>query len=171
LLWYLAVTCDALGLDVAEIQTANLAKLKARYPGKFTEQNAQERDLEKELIALQMQDRIQLKALDEIGKEVAPERYNKGVECIDEIRILLGRDGFIAFLHGQVVKYAYRERAKEGDAQKAEWYRQMLMHILTGSPDPRTHRPGFVPIDFTNPPVTRRELVAKYLRGPEGLLL
>ena len=35
-LWGLAELCDVYGFDLGEVATANIAKLKARYPVKFT---------------------------------------------------------------------------------------------------------------------------------------
>lgn len=56
-----------------------------------------------------------------------------GIECIDAIRAALGRDGFIAFLKGQVVKYTWRA-GKKGDqaidAEKAQWYQNKLVGVL-----------------------------------------
>lgn len=46
--WYNAILTDAAGLDMEEIQATVIAKLKARYPDKYTDQNAIERDLETE---------------------------------------------------------------------------------------------------------------------------
>lgn len=46
--WYQAVGIDALRLSFANILRANIAKLKARYPEKFTSENAINRDLENE---------------------------------------------------------------------------------------------------------------------------
>lgn len=43
--WYCAIIADELGLDFAKVMDTNIAKLKARYGEKFTEQAAQERDL------------------------------------------------------------------------------------------------------------------------------
>lgn len=48
ILWYLAILCDALGTDFDTEMQRNIAKLKARYPQKFTSENALNRDLEKE---------------------------------------------------------------------------------------------------------------------------
>lgn len=45
LMWYLAIACDALGTDFETEQARNIAKLKARYPEKFTSDKAIERDL------------------------------------------------------------------------------------------------------------------------------
>jgi NTP pyrophosphatase (non-canonical NTP hydrolase) len=39
-LWYLAEMCNALGLDMGAIMDANIAKLKARFPDKFTYERA-----------------------------------------------------------------------------------------------------------------------------------
>jgi NTP pyrophosphatase (non-canonical NTP hydrolase) len=46
--WYQAIAVDALDGDFEEILTKNIAKLKARFPDKFTSEKAIERDLTKE---------------------------------------------------------------------------------------------------------------------------
>jgi NTP pyrophosphatase (non-canonical NTP hydrolase) len=48
LLWYAAIACDALGLDMSSVMATNIAKLKARFPEKFTEAAANNRDLDAE---------------------------------------------------------------------------------------------------------------------------
>lgn len=48
ILWYVAIGCDALGLSMEHVMEANIEKLRARYPEKFTERHAAVRDLEKE---------------------------------------------------------------------------------------------------------------------------
>jgi len=57
-----------------------------------------------------------------------------GIECIDAIRAALGKDGFIAFLRGQVIKYEWRLGKKADDvedAQKAAWYANKLAEVLS----------------------------------------
>lgn len=34
-LWYIALACNALGLDLSEVMAANIRKLKVRYPEKY----------------------------------------------------------------------------------------------------------------------------------------
>jgi hypothetical protein len=46
--WYDAIGCDAAGLTFDEIQQKVIAKLKARYPQKFTSERAINRDLDTE---------------------------------------------------------------------------------------------------------------------------
>lgn len=46
--WYCAIIADELGVDFAQVMETNIAKLKARYGEKFTEQAASQRDLAKE---------------------------------------------------------------------------------------------------------------------------
>ncbi len=46
--WYMAVIRDALGVDQEEVQRINIAKLRARYPEKFTTEEAYNRDLDRE---------------------------------------------------------------------------------------------------------------------------
>lgn len=41
-LWYAAELCNALGLDMGAIMEANIAKLKKRYPDKYTDHHAAE---------------------------------------------------------------------------------------------------------------------------------
>jgi len=48
ILWYLANFCRMHNIDIEEVMGTNIAKLKARYPDKFTEDNAINRDLKKE---------------------------------------------------------------------------------------------------------------------------
>jgi NTP pyrophosphatase (non-canonical NTP hydrolase) len=49
LLWYIAVALDVCGVkDISEVMQQNIDKLRARYPNKFTEYDAEHRDLEKE---------------------------------------------------------------------------------------------------------------------------
>lgn len=46
--WYDAILAKALGFTFEEVQQANIDKLRSRYPDKFTEFDAQNRDLVKE---------------------------------------------------------------------------------------------------------------------------
>jgi NTP pyrophosphatase (non-canonical NTP hydrolase) len=50
-LWYLAELCDAIGISLETCMDLNLAKLKSRYPEKFSQERAKEenRDRQKEL--------------------------------------------------------------------------------------------------------------------------
>lgn len=47
-LWYIGMICERMGWQMDDIMNTNIAKLRARYPEKFTEHAAQNRDLEKE---------------------------------------------------------------------------------------------------------------------------
>jgi NTP pyrophosphatase (non-canonical NTP hydrolase) len=44
-MWYIANLCNIHGWDLRDILATNIAKLKSRYPEKFTEENALNRDL------------------------------------------------------------------------------------------------------------------------------
>jgi NTP pyrophosphatase (non-canonical NTP hydrolase) len=44
-LWYIAILCDELNSSFEEYFEVNIAKLKARYGDKFTEHNAENRNL------------------------------------------------------------------------------------------------------------------------------
>lgn len=52
-LWYIAVGLDACGSSFEEAFAKNIAKLKARFPDKFTEDQALNRDLDAERKALE----------------------------------------------------------------------------------------------------------------------
>ena len=48
LMWYIANMCNIHGWNLEDVLDVNIAKLEARYPEKFTEENALNRNLEKE---------------------------------------------------------------------------------------------------------------------------
>ena len=77
--------------------------------------------------------------LERIGKEAygnvdmvnSPPHYNKaGVECIDAIQAAT-EDGFEYYLQGNILKYLWRYRYKNGveDLEKAKWYLEKLINI------------------------------------------
>ncbi|MCF8060126.1 MAG: nucleoside triphosphate pyrophosphohydrolase family protein [Bacteriovoracaceae bacterium] len=51
--WYMAIACDELGVEFEPLMERNIAKLKARYGEKFTENKAENRDLESERVILE----------------------------------------------------------------------------------------------------------------------
>lgn len=51
--WYIAIACKALGTDFESIQRINIEKLRRRFPGKFTEEAALNRDLDAERAVLE----------------------------------------------------------------------------------------------------------------------
>ena len=62
-----------------------------------------------------------------------PPHYTQGgIECIDAIKAMLGKDGFVAFLRGQILKYNWRVLHKNGreDIEKLGWYQQRLLKEL-----------------------------------------
>jgi hypothetical protein len=63
-----------------------------------------------------------------------PVHYNQGdIECIDAIKSMLGKDGFIAYLRGNIAKYNWRLLHKGkalSDAQKLGWYQNRLEQEL-----------------------------------------
>jgi hypothetical protein len=63
----------------------------------------------------------------------APAHYNEGgIECIDYIRQQLGKEGFIAYCEGNVIKYHHRYKYKGGveDLKKARKYQEWMMEAL-----------------------------------------
>ena len=62
-----------------------------------------------------------------------PSHYNQaGVEAIDAIRAATG-EGFEYYLQGNIMKYLWRYRYKNGveDLKKAEWYLKVLIEDAT----------------------------------------
>jgi hypothetical protein len=60
-----------------------------------------------------------------------PIHYNQsGIECIDAISAATG-DGMEYYLQGNIIKYLWRYRYKNGvqDLKKAEWYLKKLISI------------------------------------------
>lgn len=51
-MWYFAIGCNSMGFDPNELLGRNIAMLKARYPDKFTEDAALNRNLDVEKAAL-----------------------------------------------------------------------------------------------------------------------
>tara|TARA_R100000388_G_scaffold50037_5_gene37436 strand:+ start:2432 stop:2728 length:297 start_codon:yes stop_codon:yes gene_type:complete len=80
--------------------------------------------------------------LEQAGKEAYanvdmvnnPSHYNKaGVECITAIHAATG-DGYEYYLQGNILKYLWRYRYKNGmeDLKKAQWYLNELIEEVEG---------------------------------------
>jgi hypothetical protein len=64
----------------------------------------------------------------------SPPHYNKaGIECIDAIAAATG-DGYEHYLQGNIMKYLWRYRYKNGteDLKKAQWYLTKLIEEVEG---------------------------------------
>jgi len=64
----------------------------------------------------------------------SPPHYNKaGIECIDAIAAATG-DGYEHYLQGNIMKYLWRYRYKNGteDLKKAKWYLDKLIEEVEG---------------------------------------
>ena len=64
----------------------------------------------------------------------SPEHYNKaGIETIDALEAMLTK-GFDYYLQGNIVKYIWRYRYKNGveDLKKAQWYLNKLIEVYDG---------------------------------------
>jgi len=60
-----------------------------------------------------------------------PPHYNQsGIECVDAIQAATG-DGFEYYLQGNIIKYMWRYRYKNGieDLKKAQWYLNKLIEV------------------------------------------
>lgn len=80
-------------------------------------------------------------ALDDVPRfdpVTRPEHYTSGdIECIDAIREVLGRDAFLGYLRGQVLKYCWRADKKGNvvqDLRKAKWYLDLEIAVRTQEP-------------------------------------
>ena len=65
----------------------------------------------------------------------SPKHYNQaGIECIDAIRAATG-DGYENYLQGNIMKYLWRYRYKNGveDLKKAQWYLTKLIEEVDDS--------------------------------------
>ena len=64
-----------------------------------------------------------------------PKHYNEsGIECIDALEAMLG-DGFESYLQGNIAKYLWRYKYKNGveDLKKAQWYLNKLIEVCDAS--------------------------------------
>lgn len=63
-----------------------------------------------------------------------PPHYNSGkIECIEAIEsATMGKNGFEAYLVGNIIKYLFRYNQKNGiqDLQKAKWYVDKLIEFV-----------------------------------------
>lgn len=62
-----------------------------------------------------------------------PPHYNQaGIECIDAIEAALSPEELRGYYKGNILKYTWRERYKNGDEDisKAQWYTNRLLTIL-----------------------------------------
>ncbi len=56
---------------------------------------------------------------------------DNGIECIDAIRAALGKEGFIAYCRGNVIKYSWRLKSNPAEDQgKAAWYANKAKEAL-----------------------------------------
>jgi hypothetical protein len=65
----------------------------------------------------------------------SPPHYNQqGIECIEAIEAACG-DGFEYYLQGNIMKYLWRYRYKNGseDLKKAHWYLEKLIEVADAS--------------------------------------
>ena len=81
------------------------------------------------------------KVVDELGGTPCmvdnPPHYNKaGIECIEAIRAATC-DGYEYYLQGNIIKYLWRYRYKNGteDLKKAQWYLNKLIEEVEGCYD------------------------------------
>ena len=70
--------------------------------------------------------------MQEIDEIVRPNHYKEcSIECIDAMYIMLGAEGTVSFCLGNVLKYMWRFKSKNGleDLAKAEEYIDFAMHM------------------------------------------
>ena len=75
------------------------------------------------------------KSTDIVDMVNSPPHYNAtGIECIDAIQAAT-EDGFEYYLQGNIMKYLWRYRYKNGneDLKKARWYLDKLIEVRNES--------------------------------------
>jgi len=176
-LWYVAVLLDAIGLPWEPVMQANILKLARRFRASFDGEDAILRDVDAERRVLEALAGATVDHGDVVGTTAPPARYNREGEreTIDVIRDLLGDEAFAAYCFGQVLRYRSRAGAKDPTAQdlaKADWYRQMGLHVQSGGriPDPRVYREGFAPYVRQPFPYGLHGLALDSDMGPTALL-
>ena len=78
--------------------------------------------------------------VDKLDMVNSPPHYNEsGLECIDAIAAALG-EGFEFYLQGNIMKYLWRYRYKNGteDLKKARWYMDKLITEVEGCYDDKS---------------------------------
>ena len=78
--------------------------------------------------------------VDKLDMVNSPPHYNEsGIECIDAIAAALG-EGFEFYLQGNIMKYLWRYRYKNGteDLKKARWYIDKLITEVEGCYDDKS---------------------------------
>lgn len=62
---------------------------------------------------------------------INPDHYKGKVECIEAMESAMSPDGFQGYLAGNVIKYVWRYRNKNGveDLKKARWYLDKLISV------------------------------------------
>ena len=81
----------------------------------------------REIQAMQQSDNVEMQ--DMVNH---PAHYNKaGIECIEAIKAMLG-SGFEHYLQGNIMKYLWRYRYKNGaeDLKKSQWYITELIDVV-----------------------------------------
>lgn len=61
-----------------------------------------------------------------------PNHYaNFSIECIDAMQAMLSKDEFVGYLRGNIFKYLWRYKLKNGveDLKKAQWYQNKLIEV------------------------------------------
>ena len=81
---------------------------------------------------------------EQVDKVNNPSHYTQGgIECIDAMEAMLSRDEFIGYLRGNIFKYQWRYKDKNGmeDLKKANWYSAKLIELeeLDGKHKPQAH--------------------------------
>lgn len=91
LMWYMAIAMDELGTDFQTESDRVIAKLKARYPEKFTTDNAEHRNLANERIILESNEKMTAGKTktgcpkDEHGKLMKPANFPESQPKLQEL--------------------------------------------------------------------------------------
>lgn len=92
-MWYVALVCNAIGVQLGDVMSKNIKKLRARYENKFSPEAAMERDLEKERKVLEAQEtklrdtvaEMENEELDQLAQEYLDDLQKRVMESMQEV--------------------------------------------------------------------------------------
>ena len=140
LLWYIAVASDELNTSFEEIMTVNIEKLKARYPEKFTEENAIERNLKVERKILDKADKHECKCKILKAEELTEGVSKRGQEWLK----------FSAEVFSHIEEYCVPQYGDAPNDQISEWTIADCLKAVNKriARHGRNSRPGQEELDF-----------------------
>ena len=159
LLWYIAVASDELNTSFEEIMTVNIEKLKARYPEKFTEENAIERDLKVERKILDKAEKHECKCKSKPNEFADEDYFHNRINCkilkAEELTEGVSKRGqewlkFSAEVFSHIEEYCVPQYGDAPNDQISEWTIADCLKAVNKriARHGRNSRPGQEELDF-----------------------